>query len=217
MPHDQALDLSRLKRKLPLSLPPPLSTPPPPPMPHHQALDLYPKADLPATPADDRVMRGTLLANCSIICWLRVGQAPLALADRQMSKKLPPPISTTPNPPLQALDMYPEAAELAATPADDRALDLYPKADLAATPVDDRVMKGTLLANRSICWLRLGQAPLALADGQMSRSLRPDWPKAYFREGTAFRAMERYEDAANVFFEGVQVDPNNMDLTAAFQ
>ncbi|CAI5526990.1 unnamed protein product [Closterium sp. Naga37s-1] len=98
-----------------------------------------------------------------------------------------------------------------------QALDLYPKAELAATPADDRVMKGTLLANRSICWLRLGQAPLALADGQMSRSLRPDWPKAYFREGSAFRAMERYEDAANVFFEGVQVDPNNMDLTAAFQ
>ncbi|CAI7831175.1 unnamed protein product, partial [Closterium sp. NIES-53] len=98
-----------------------------------------------------------------------------------------------------------------------QALDMYPQADLAATPAEDRVMKGTLLANRSICWLRLGQAPLALADGQMSRSLRPDWPKAYFREGSAFRAMERYEDAANVFFEGVQADPNNMDLTAAFQ
>ncbi|CAI5471323.1 unnamed protein product [Closterium sp. Yama58-4] len=99
----------------------------------------------------------------------------------------------------QALDMYPEAAELSSIPA------------------DDRVMKGTLLANRSVSWLRLGQAPLALADGQMSRSLRPDWAKAYFREGSAFRALERYEDAANVFFEGVQVDPNNMDLTAAFQ
>ncbi|GJP47419.1 hypothetical protein CLOM_g6607 [Closterium sp. NIES-68] len=98
-----------------------------------------------------------------------------------------------------------------------QALDLYPKADLPQIPADDRVMKGTLMANRSICWLRLGQAPLALADGQMARSLRPDWAKAYFREGSAYRAMERYEDAANVFFEGVQVDPNNMDLTAAFQ
>ncbi|CAI5467002.1 unnamed protein product [Closterium sp. Yama58-4] len=119
-------------------------------------------------------------------------------------------------PPLQALDLYPKA-DLEATPADDRALDMYPKADLPAIPADDRVMKGTLLANRSVSWLRLDQAPLALADGQMSRALRPDWAKAYFREGTAFRAMERYEDAANVFFEGVQVDPNNMDLTAAFQ
>lgn len=46
------------------------------------------------------------------------------------------------------------------------------------------------LSNRSLCWLRLGQAEHALADAKACRALRPDWPKACFREGAALRLMQ---------------------------
>ena len=48
----------------------------------------------------------------------------------------------------------------------------------------------TLLSNRSLCWLRLGQAEHALADARACKALRPDWPKACYREGAALRLLQ---------------------------
>lgn len=48
----------------------------------------------------------------------------------------------------------------------------------------------TLLSNRSLCWIRLGQADHALADAKACRALRPDWPKACYREGAALRLLQ---------------------------
>jgi hypothetical protein len=48
----------------------------------------------------------------------------------------------------------------------------------------------TLLSNRSLCWMRLGQAEHALADGKACRALRPDWAKACYREGAALRLLQ---------------------------
>lgn len=48
----------------------------------------------------------------------------------------------------------------------------------------------TLLSNRSLCWIRLGQADLALADAKACKALKPDWPKACYREGAALRLLE---------------------------
>ena len=36
----------------------------------------------------------------------------------------------------------------------------------------------TLRSNRSLCWIRLGQAEDALTDAKACRALRPDWTKA---------------------------------------
>ena len=44
-------------------------------------------------------------------------------------------------------------------------------------------------SNRSLCWIRLGQAEQALADAKACRSLRPKWAKACYREGVALRAL----------------------------
>ncbi|KAA3486410.1 Ankyrin-1 [Gossypium australe] len=44
-----------------------------------------------------------------------------------------------------------------------------------------------LHSNRSLCWIRLGQAEHALTDARACRALRPDWPKACYREGAALR------------------------------
>ncbi|XP_020540414.1 ankyrin-1 isoform X1 [Jatropha curcas] len=75
----------------------------------------------------------------------------------------------------------------------------------------------TLLSNRSLCWLRLGQPDHALADAKACRELRPDWPKACYREGAALRLLQRFEEAANSFYEGVKLDPENKELVAAFR
>ncbi|KAF1892060.1 hypothetical protein Lal_00036414 [Lupinus albus] len=73
---------------------------------------------------------------------------------------------------------------------------------------------GTLLSNRSLCWIKLGQAEHALADARACRALRPDWAKACYREGAALR---NFDEAANAFYEGVQLDPENMELVNAFR
>ncbi|KAF5195761.1 Heat shock protein sti1-like protein [Thalictrum thalictroides] len=75
----------------------------------------------------------------------------------------------------------------------------------------------TLLSNRSLCWLRLGQADHALADATTCRTMKPDWAKAWYREGAALRLLQRFDEAANAFYEGVQRDPENMELVKAFR
>ncbi|KAL0719936.1 hypothetical protein Bca4012_069260 [Brassica carinata] len=75
----------------------------------------------------------------------------------------------------------------------------------------------TLFSNRSICWLRLGQAEHALSDAKACRELKPDWPKACFREGAALRLLQRFDEAANAFYEGVLLSPESKELIDAFR
>ncbi|XP_038716395.1 ankyrin-1 isoform X1 [Tripterygium wilfordii] len=74
----------------------------------------------------------------------------------------------------------------------------------------------TLLSNRSLCWIRLGQAEHALVDAKACRALKPDWPKACYREGAALRLLQKFDEAANAFYEGVTLDPENKALVDAF-
>ncbi|XP_031268815.1 serine/threonine-protein phosphatase 6 regulatory ankyrin repeat subunit C isoform X2 [Pistacia vera] len=90
------------------------------------------------------------------------------------------------------------------------AIDAYTQA------VDLDPTDATLPSNRSLCWLRLGQAEHALADAKTCRGLRPDWPKACYREGAALRLLEKYDEAANAFYEGVTLAPENRELVEAF-
>ncbi|KAJ0014685.1 hypothetical protein Pint_20478 [Pistacia integerrima] len=99
------------------------------------------------------------------------------------------------------------------------AIDAYTQA------VDLDPTDATLPSNRSLCWLRLGQAEHALADAKTCRGLRPDWPKACYREGAALRLLEacsqpffnKYDEAANAFYEGVTLAPENRELVEAFR
>ncbi|KAJ9180079.1 hypothetical protein P3X46_008367 [Hevea brasiliensis] len=75
----------------------------------------------------------------------------------------------------------------------------------------------TLLSNRSLCWVRLGQPEHALTDAKACRALRPDWSKACYREGAALRLLQRFDEAANSFYEGVRLDPENKELVSAFR
>ncbi|KAI5071472.1 hypothetical protein GOP47_0013723 [Adiantum capillus-veneris] len=75
----------------------------------------------------------------------------------------------------------------------------------------------TVLSNRSLCWMRVGQPEQALTDAKLVRQLFPDWVKGCYREGSALRLLQRYEEAANAFYEGVKLDPNNKELVNAFR
>ncbi|KAG6586315.1 Ankyrin-1, partial [Cucurbita argyrosperma subsp. sororia] len=95
--------------------------------------------------------------------------------------------------------------------------DFHTAVDAYTQAIDLDPTDGTLFSNRSLCWIRLGQAEHALADAKACRALKPDWPKACYREGAALRLLQRFEEAANSFYEGVQLDPNNMALVDAFR
>ncbi|KAF0895767.1 hypothetical protein E2562_014374 [Oryza meyeriana var. granulata] len=48
----------------------------------------------------------------------------------------------------------------------------------------------TLYSNKIICWLKMGEGMNALQDAQLCRMLRPDWPKACYREGAAYMFLK---------------------------
>nr|GMD46629.1 ankyrin-1 isoform X2 [Ipomoea batatas] len=119
-------------------------------------------------------------------------------------------------------EVSPEAKKKAAE-AKARGHDAFGRKDYAMAvdaytqAIDFDPTDATLLSNRSLCWFRLGQAEQALADAQACRAIRPDWPKACYREGAALRLMQKFEDAANAFYEGVKLDPESMELVTAFR
>ncbi|KAI6657390.1 serine/threonine-protein kinase-like [Oopsacas minuta] len=49
--------------------------------------------------------------------------------------------------------------------------------------------------NRSLCYERLGDFEIALADADKAIELRPDWPKGYFRRARALRSLKRFSEA----------------------
>ena len=57
-------------------------------------------------------------------------------------------------------------------------------------------------ANRSAAALRLEKYRLAYWDARISRSIDHHYAKAWYREGEALRGLERFEDAAQVLYEG---------------
>ncbi|XP_035256399.1 hsp70-Hsp90 organizing protein 1-like [Anguilla anguilla] len=60
--------------------------------------------------------------------------------------------------------------------------------------------------NRSYCYECLEQYPLALADAERSIQLAPEWPKGYFRKGSALIGMKRYSEAEKAMELVLQLD-----------
>ena len=57
-----------------------------------------------------------------------------------------------------------------------------------------------VLSNRSITFLKMGNALKALEDAELAVALRPDWPKGYLRRGSALKKLGRHEEALQDFF-----------------
>ncbi|KAM0909687.1 hypothetical protein ACQ4PT_014663 [Festuca glaucescens] len=76
----------------------------------------------------------------------------------------------------------------------------------------------TLLANRSLCMLRMGENKrAALSDATECRMVRPFWPKACYRQGAAYMALKEYEKACDAFADGLKLEPTNADIANALR
>lgn len=62
----------------------------------------------------------------------------------------------------------------------EKALEIYTKA------ADLDPENGVIFSNISACYFNLREFEKALENAQLSKGLKPDWPKAHFREAEAF-------------------------------
>ncbi|KAM7521668.1 hypothetical protein LguiA_011570 [Lonicera macranthoides] len=83
---------------------------------------------------------------------------------------------------------------------------------IEADPAD-----ASVLSNRSLCWARLKEGSRALSDAEDCIMLKPDWAKAHYRAGVAWRLLENYFRAADEFSEALKLDPDNMEIQAALR
>jgi len=61
----------------------------------------------------------------------------------------------------------------------------------------------TLYSNRSLCHLKIGEKGDALVDANTCISLRPEWPKGYYRKGAAHMSLKEYKEARDAFVDGL--------------
>ncbi|KAM7527259.1 hypothetical protein LguiB_030669 [Lonicera macranthoides] len=83
---------------------------------------------------------------------------------------------------------------------------------IEADPAD-----ASVLSNRSLCWARLKEGSRALSDAEDCIMQKPDWAKAHYRAGVAWRLLENYFRAADEFSEALKLDPDNMEIQAALR
>jgi len=74
-----------------------------------------------------------------------------------------------------------------------------------------------ILGNRSITYLKMGNAKAALEDAELAIKLRPDWGKGYLRKGMAHRVLGNHTEAFKAFYncltlEGAQARPVKLEM-----
>ena len=57
----------------------------------------------------------------------------------------------------------------------------------------------------------------ALEDAMVARTLKPDYMKAYYREGMCQQELGNWEEAAQAYFEGCRLENENAELIKRFQ
>ncbi|KAM0900673.1 hypothetical protein ACQ4PT_020500 [Festuca glaucescens] len=86
-----------------------------------------------------------------------------------------------------------------------------PDEALRADPFDCK-----MLANRSRCWLRLGDGQKALEDATKCTINNNDWAEAHHRKGEALMMLKEYEKACEVLTRGLELDPENDEMDKLF-
>lgn len=90
---------------------------------------------------------------------------------------------------------------------------LYPEAVARYTEAIKRNPKDhTLYSNRSACYAKLMEFPMAVKDADECIALAPEFAKAYIRKGNAHLAMKEYHKSMEAFEKGLKIDPNNAEL-----
>jgi len=72
-------------------------------------------------------------------------------------------------------------------------------------------------ANRCAARIQLKRFEEALEDAVVARTLKPDYMKAYYREGMCQQELGNWEEAAQAYFEGCRLENENAELIKRFQ
>ena len=73
------------------------------------------------------------------------------------------------------------------------------------------------LANRSACFLKMGNPEKALVDAEACVNADPGYIKGIFRKGMALHAMGEYEKALPVLAKSLELEPKNKQIKQALQ
>lgn len=60
-------------------------------------------------------------------------------------------------------------------------------------------------SSRSAAYLRQRNGVAALADGETCVRIKPDWAEGYCCKGAALQFLNRFDDAADAYVEGVKI------------
>ncbi|KAK8792016.1 hypothetical protein WA158_005393 [Blastocystis sp. Blastoise] len=71
-------------------------------------------------------------------------------------------------------------------------------------------------SNRSASYLNINDYENALKDAKECQRLNPTWAKGFYREGEVYMIKQQYEEAAQSFFAGCNLEPTNTELSNAF-
>lgn len=75
----------------------------------------------------------------------------------------------------------------------------------------------TVWANRSQCWLKLGNHEKALDDAVRCTEVNPTNSKGWFRKGMSLHSMKRYNEAIPVLLEAEKLEPTNKQIVDAIK
>lgn len=74
-----------------------------------------------------------------------------------------------------------------------------------------------LYANRSQCWLKLGNHEKALEDAVRCTEVDPSNAKGWFRKGMSLHAMKRFSEAIPALLEAEKIEPSNKQVGEAIK
>ncbi|KAL4437043.1 hypothetical protein ABPG75_004182 [Micractinium tetrahymenae] len=85
-------------------------------------------------------------------------------------------------------------------------------AAIAADPANH-----VLYSNRSASHASMGSYAPALEDAKKTVELKPDWAKGYSRLGAAHYGLRHWDEAAEAYTKGLQLDPSNEQMKQGLQ
>eukprot|EP00899_Mesostigma_viride_P002849 jgi/Mesvir1/12565/Mv18451-RA.1 len=96
----------------------------------------------------------------------------------------------------------------------EEAINFYASAlQLAKEPHEE----AAVYSNKSLAYLRLGDAAKALELAEKATKASEDWPKGYFRKGEALAALGRHEDAVTALAHAAKLDPKDTFIARRIQ
>lgn len=82
---------------------------------------------------------------------------------------------------------------------------------------DDAAFTSRCYSNRAMCYTKLTALPHALKDAEKTIELDPAWVKGYLRKANCLIAMQKTQEAVDVYNEALKVAPDNAEARQGIQ